>query len=312
MSEPPSARVSKGVVTGDPAKVLPVGSELRFQPTPIIGEVPEGAATLRNWEFFEGLLLQIALTDGEFMSVEGSGVMVAPGVALCATHVIEPHLERLMTSRAIGNCFGICSNHLQIWDIRKVTSVPSTDITILSVELMSDLPPGNTFIQAVITTRTPAIGEPLTICGFRAGEPAFHRGKKIVKASGEVWVCKGSITEAFPLRRDKSMIRWPALAVSVPSHGGMSGGPVFDRHGLLVGLLCSSMVFGDGKGISYVSLLWPALMARFEGTWPSGVYRDAQSLIQIGPNLCAIDKPEAITVEYEETGNTHSGYRIWQ
>ena len=65
MSKLPSSKVSKGVVTADPAKVLPVGSKLRFQPTPITGEVPEGAATLRNWEFFEGLLLQIALTDGE-------------------------------------------------------------------------------------------------------------------------------------------------------------------------------------------------------------------------------------------------------
>jgi trypsin-like peptidase len=312
MSELPSAKVSKGLVTADPAKALPVGSELHFQPTPIIGEVPKGAATLRNWEFFEGLLLQIALTDGEFMRVEGSGVMVAPGVALCATHVIEPHLERLMTGRAIGNCFGICANNLQIWNIRKVTSVPNTDITILSVELTSDLPPGNTFIQSVITTRTPAIGEPLTICGFRAGEPTFQRGKKVVEASGEMWVCKGSIIQAFPLGRDKGMIRWPALAVSVPSHGGMSGGPVFDSHGLLVGLLCSSIVFGDGEGISYVCLLWPALTARFEGTWPSGLYRDAQSLIEIDRHLCAIDRPEAITVDYEETGNTHSGYRVWQ
>ena len=249
MSGPPSAKVSKGVVTGDPAKVLPIGSELRFQPTPIIGAVQEGAATLRNWEFFEGLLLQIALTDDEFMRVEGSGVMVAPGVALCATHVIEPHFERLLTGQGIGTCFGICANNLQVWNIRKVTSVPNTDITILSLELTSDLPPENTFIQSVITTRTPARGEPLTICGFRAGKPAFQRGEKVVKASGELWVCKGSIIQAFPLGRDKAMIRWPALAVSVPAYGGMSGGPVFDSYGLLVGLLCSSIVFGDGQGL---------------------------------------------------------------
>src|SRR5690242_15934434 len=248
MSEMPVSVVSRGVVTDDPTKNLVIGSELHFKPTPVAGEVPEGAAKLKNWQFFDGMVVHIGFTDEEFERIEGSGVIVAPGTALCATHVIEPHMDRIMAKTAVVTCYGIASHGLQIWIVRKVTFVPKTDITILGIELASALPPRNTFRQSVITTRTPSVGERLTICGFRAGELAFQRDENSVQVSGAMWVCKGSIVDAYPLGRDR-MIPWPVLAVEVNSQGGMSGGPVYDHNGLLVGLLCS----GD-EATSYVSL----------------------------------------------------------
>jgi hypothetical protein len=301
-----------GVVTDDPTKSLPVGSKLQFRPVPVRGDVPEGAATLKNWQFFEGMLVHIAFTDHAVQRVEGSGVLVAPGVALCATHVVAPHLERLMAGEAIATCFGISTHSLQIWNVRKVTAVQSTDITILGLELTSALPPENIFIQSIITTRTPKIGEQLTICGFRASEASFQRGEQGVEASGDMWVCRGAIVETYPHGRDRAMLPWPALAVNVPSRGGMSGGPAYDRDGLLVGLLCSSTDYDDGNGTSYVSMLWPALTARFEGVWPSGLYRGALSLLELDSRLCAIDKPDSVSVRYEQSGTVHTEYRVWE
>lgn len=312
MIEDPLATVSKGVITDDPTKAMPVGSKLHFHPRPLTGDVPSGAATLKNWEFFEGMLVHVAFMDKTFQRVEGSGVLIGPGVVLCATHVVSPHLDRLMAGAEVATCFGISSHGLQIWNVRKITVVPSTDITILGLELISALPPEETFIQSVITTRTPVIGEQLTICGFKAGEAEFRRNENGVEASGDMWVCKGEVVEVYQQGRDRAMIPWPALAVEVPSRGGMSGGPVYDCHGLLVGLLCSSVDYEDGAGISYVSMLWPALTARFEGVWPAGLYRGAQSLLELDRRLFAIDRPDAIEVRYEHPDRVHTKYREWE
>lgn len=312
MSEIPVRAVSKGRVIEDPAKTLRVGSELFFKPTPVVGDVPPGAATLKNWDFFQGMLVHIAFTDGEFHRIEGSGVMVAPGIALCASHVFADHLESLGAGESVATCFGISSNALMIWHVRKVSQVPETDITILGVELASDLPPDNTFVQSIITTRTPAVGEELTICGFRAGATPFRRGQMGVEASGDIWVCRGKIVETYPTGRDRGMIPWPALAVEVLALGGMSGGPVYDRQGLLVGLLCSSIECEIGQGISYVSLLWPALTSRFEATWPSGIHGAPKSLLEIDRRLCSIDRPDVVIGRYDPSGSVHTEYLVWE
>ena len=302
---------SSGVVTNDPARELPVGSTLKFQPKPILGDIPEGAASLRNWQFFEGILLQVAFVGPHLHRVEGLGVLIAPGLALCASHVIDPHIDQLLVGSEVATCSGITTHGLQIWNIRKITKVSNTDVSILGLELCSALPPEHTFFQSIITTRTPAIGELLTICGFRAAESGFPKLDRGVDAAGEVWVCKGSVSQAFPTGRDRSMIPWPVLEVSVSAHGGMSGGPVYDQHGLLVGLLCSSVDCGEENGISYVSLLWPALVSRFEGTWPRGFYKATQSLLELDPRVCGIDKREAIIASYDAAGKIHAEYREW-
>ncbi len=296
------------VTIDDPTKVLPVGSRLSFLPTPVKGVIPHGAATVKNWEFSEGMILNIAFTDSGLHRVEGSGVLVAPGVALCATHVVAPHLTRIMTpGAAFASCWGICTHGLQIWQVRTLAMVPNTDVTILGLELRSALPPENRFFQSVLTTRTPAIGEELTICGYRATEQAFPADEHGVQSCGDMWVCRGVIRERYPLFRDRCMIRWPALAVAVPSRGGLSGGPVYDRDGQLVGLLCSS-----DDSISYVSMLWPALTARFEASWPAGIYGGTTSLLELDRRLCAIDRPEAITVRYEDSGTVQTDYHEWE
>jgi Trypsin-like peptidase domain len=303
----------QGVVSDDPIKNMPLGSVMNVRAIPILGTVPDGAATIKNWEFFEGVVVFLSFTDQVEQRVEGSGVLVAPGIALCATHVIEPHMQRLMTGNASATCFGIASHGLQIWNVRKITSVPETDVTILGLELASNLPPGNTLLQSIVSTRTPAVGEKLQICGFRANSASFSRDDRGgVTTSGEMWVSQGTVLETHPFGRDRAMITWPVLAVDVPALGGMSGGPVYDGNGLLVGILCSSFDYADGTGTSFVSLLWPALAARFYGAWPAGLYPGQQSLLELPPALCAIDGRDAVFGKYDQPGITTTNYRPWQ
>lgn len=298
-----------GSVREDPLKSLPRDQAISFTHMPVKGLVQKGSTTIRNWEYFKGILLQIAFTTPSQHKIEGSGVLVAPGVAYCATHVIYPHLESITNGSVIASCFGITEAGMQIWSIKGVTVSDGSDISILALEFRSNLPKNNSFFLSQITTRTPAIGEELMICGFKANKPEFRARKNGVVAGGAVWISKGHVIDTFPRGRDKAMIPWPSLAIDVSSTGGMSGGPVYDKGGSLVGLLCSS-IEDDVNGVSYVSLIWPSLVSRFKGHWPQGLYNEEKSLLELPEGLCKVDKPEAVFHVSDEAGS-HSYYELW-
>jgi hypothetical protein len=109
------------------------------------------------------------------------------------------------------------------------------------------------------------------------------------------------------------MLPWPVLEVECPTVGGMSGGPVFDSRGRLVGLLCSSLDTEDGHGVTYVSLLWPTLTRGFETVWPKNLIPGLTTLLGIDPKLCSIEGREAVTLEPHPSGEgTRIAYRIWE
>lgn len=88
-------KTAKGTITEDPAINLPIGSGIRFNPVTINHEFKQSAVWLRNWTSFKGILLSVHLRNKNEHSVEGSAVMVAPGIALGAKHVFEPHLKEI-------------------------------------------------------------------------------------------------------------------------------------------------------------------------------------------------------------------------
>lgn len=306
------AKQAMGRITADPAVALPAGSQLHFESATIGHDFRQKAAWLQNWRSFRGVLLSLHFSDGGSQSVDGSAVLIAPGIALGARHVVEPRMEALMQGSVSAVCIGISEHGLQIWRVRYVTLVLNTDLVILGLIYASDLPPGNIFFQARVTTRLPKIGEKLMIAGFRATSDSFEVvDSEGLECSGQVLVCSGEVTNRFPQGRDRCVLPWPVLEIDCPTWGGMSGGPVFDSHGMLVGLLSSSLSTTDDLGPSYVSLLWVALGCRFEGGWPVEFFREDQCLLDLAPNYCAIDRPSAVSVS--NTGSTTSiDYLSWE
>ncbi|WP_142916619.1 trypsin-like peptidase domain-containing protein, partial [Klebsiella pneumoniae] len=67
-------------------------------------------------------------------------------------------------------------------------------------------------------------------------------------------VSSGLVTAAFPQGRGERMPA-PCIEVEMDTMGGMSGGPVVDSDGNVIGVVSSSF---DG-GPSYVTLIWDAL-----------------------------------------------------
>jgi len=299
-----------GTITNDPALEVQPGHEMKFNPCSITHDFKVSALTLPDWTSFNGILISIHFSDNTTHNIDGSGVIVAPGIAVCALHVIKPKLEGIKNKKVSPVCTAITKHGLQIWRISTIAYDNNSDLAILGLTLASALPPDSIFNRAIISTRLPKIGENLLIAGFRASDYSFEINERAIKCSGNILVSNGEVTARFTTGRDKSMIPWPCLEVNCPTWGGMSGGPVFDSNGYLIGLLCSSF---DNQPPSYVSLIWPILTCDFEGGWPKEFFTNSTTLLDMHETLCAIDKREAIQVSAGSIPETKNiNYVHWE
>jgi hypothetical protein len=90
----------------------------------------------------------------------------------------------------------------------------------------------------------------------------------------------------------------------------MSGGPVFDNRGFLVGLISRSMETEDEPSPMLGSLLWPILGHRFDGGWP--IAHEQKSLLDLNGTVCLIERPEAVDCSIDEsTRRVRSTYEQW-
>lgn len=282
-----SGKLARGVVTHDPAQSAAVGEAMRFQATQFRPVADAGAGDLAEWDHFGSALLMVGFKDGDDLLIEGSAVMIGPGLALAARHVLDPHMERIMNSEIAPFIAAITGDRLQIWRLDQIVQ-SDNDVVILRIDLASDLPKDNLFHTAALTTRTPNVGEKVQIAGFRAGEA------KEAEVNGEVRVGIGEITAVYVTGRDSVMLPHPCVEVKCLTVGGMSGGPAFDESGMLLGILTSS--FEHDEGPSYVSMAFPTFGFNIETAWLKGAFplpTTIKDLAQSG--LIRLERPEAFT-----------------
>ena len=257
------------VVSENPALTAVEGDKLRFEQVgPKFGGVPR-AVQVRNWQMFEGAVLAVAFSEGNEHCILGSAVVVGPGIALCANHVIDTYLPARDKPDVGLICFGIASHGAEGWRVKYLKKVDRSDVCFLLLEYAAPLPPDRIFRQMGVTTRLPALGEELVIAGFRP-----QKGRIPSSASGgvrletNICLCSGKVEQQFPNGRDSLLVPWPALEIDCPAWGGMSGGPVFDSRGWLVGLISRSMETEDEPSPMIAALLWPALGHKLPSCWP--------------------------------------------
>jgi hypothetical protein len=200
-------------------------------------------------------LVAVAEFGEEGMTVHGSGVMVAPGVLLTATHVLD-----VFDRRGAGPVFcTFLPTGMRAWlpiDVitisgpsafyhdRKVTS----DLSLVSCTLNSEAHADQPLMLAPMQVALPLIGDRLWAMGFR--HQHIDNGGTYVTPL----VSSGLVTAAYPNGRGERMAS-PCFEVEMEAIGGMSGGAVVNADGLLVGIVSSSF---DGAP-TYVTLIWDAL-----------------------------------------------------
>jgi hypothetical protein len=221
--------------------------------------------------------------DGKIKSI-GSGVLAGPGLVLTATHIFD---EFPRTGSGPVLLSFLPDNKARVWlPTSTVTcSGPSksqpcsqdskiiSDLTILSCELNSEAHLDYSLSLAPMELCLPLVGSRLWAVGFRHGD--FEENTEFVSPL----VSSGLVTKCFPHGRGERMPS-PCVEVDMEALDGMSGGPVFNADGHLVGIVSSSF---DG-GPSYVTLIWDALRVAVTGL-PSEVWKAEVSGILEGIDL---------------------------
>ena len=252
-----------GIVTNDPlqgqSRPIQIKSESRLFQIGAIETASHGIAPLGA---FSGALLSISFRDDSGQHTLGSAVLVHPGLAVTAKHVVSDWMAALVSANAAAVAQAPTPTTLLLWDVEAITQVEDADLAILSLRFRAALP--ESFSIGHITTRTPRTSETVFLTGFTAEAATVPRGPQI-SIGGQLRVCHGEVIEVWPRGRDRLMLPSASFAVNCPAFGGMSGGPVFDEGGHLMGVVSSS---SEGDEIAYVSHIWPVLLARIEPRWP--------------------------------------------
>jgi len=212
-------------------------------------------ARIDEWWRFDGVVLGCFIYQGGQHKLEGSAVLVAPGIALAARHVTQAYEDQLREGNAELWCIGLMRNGPVLWSVQHYTCPGDADIAILGMILRSP-PPPEPIRTATLSTRLPGIGETLMFVGIvSVGAPVAGIDGLVPEFSSQVLASAGQVSEQYPVRRDTVMAPFPCLEVQCHTVGGMSGGPVFDKAGFLVGLLATSFSSIDEAGPSYPGLL---------------------------------------------------------
>ena len=225
-------------------------------------------------ESYGAAVLALGSKQDEDHGIFGTAVMVAPGVALTARHVLEMFRAAHRGNIDAGiQLFGAKNGAIFVWEVTEVVLNDPNDIAILMVHPLTDLPPGNIVDVLALTAARRSTDEAIEIFGFRAEQPTEIKGNETIFHLA-AYLAAGPITEVYPERRDSSLCPFPCVEVMTDTVGGMSGGPAFDPAGDCFGLVSTSIAGGP----TWVSLLWPVMAAPFQPIWPQGMYRGPVTL----------------------------------
>lgn len=227
------------------------------------------------YEAGDSLVAVARLEEGGGATILGSGVMVGPGLLLTATHVLDE-----FPSDDPGPVFlTFLPNGSRAWLRRDQVTVarPSqfyewqtikSDITLVSCTLNSEAHADAPLMLAPMEVALPLVGDRLWAMGFR------HQGMDGRSALVTPFVSSGLVTAAFPHGRGERMAS-PCFEVDMDTIGGMSGGPVVNADGRLVGIVSSSLEGGP----SHITLIWEALRFRVSGATPKLMENKTVSLL---------------------------------
>lgn len=225
--------------------------------------------------YSEYVLCLCSHKDPEYFA-SGTGVIVGPGLAVTAKHVVEDYfkyfdntefIEGKFENRSRGSFSMFAVNPLTKaeWKIDMIYFISEKpDVAFLSMIPENDNAKNTINSFAKINLNPPKVGDFVFACGY-IEKPENPDPPAVVFGDGtkrSLAYTRGAIKEVHLDFRDVARLNFPCFQTDARFDGGMSGGPVFNVKGEVIGLVCSSMPpwDADDNHVSYVTLLWPAML----------------------------------------------------
>jgi len=202
--------------------------------------------------------------------VSGTGVIVAPFLALVAKHVLDDHWARhhgepLPTASADGRftfvLLQLVGSELNAWHVTRLWVSDITDMVVLRLTPFSTAANSYKFQHLTLDLMPPQVGEHIHAFGYSESDIEIT-GPKRLTIHHRPATTHGEVMEVHPELRDRVKMPFPCFRTNARFDGGMSGGPVFNEAGRLCGLICSSYppFSSEEDHASYAALLWPLMI----------------------------------------------------
>lgn len=271
-----------GIVTA-PQMALRIGQnfsieELLLKPWP-----EDGLKVVGSLAAFRGALLTLGAFGGGASYTYGSAVLIAPGIAVAAGHVIHEHRsDGLFKGDFAMYAFGIAEQGMTAWQVTEYAHSEVGDIAVLTLAYSCELPIEMTIAHYAVSARLPVIGERITAIGFRPreGKRVIEPGNHLPDLHGSFLMSSGPVLEVWGGGRDSVMAPRPCFAAGLATVGAMSGGAVLDSTGHLIGIVTSSNDDGSAP-YTMVTMVWDALTTQIDPVWPPKYWHGPDFLMNL-------------------------------
>lgn len=260
--QPNLYHVELGLPEGKPTR----DAQLTFAQKAVRINSARGIADL-DLHKLDGIVIALDWVADNRHHIWGSAVMVGPGIAITARHVIDEMIAHGLLKDSGGQIFAtsLHADRVELWRADSYTRVDVGDLSLLTLIRTTAQPerpveePAN-FSLATMAARMPIVGENITLIGFKAAELSYSATAPLSLA---LVGSTGPVTDLYPQRRDAHNLPNPSFGVAACTVNGMSGGAAFDSNGRLIGVISS----GVEDEHSFVSLTWPATYVPITPTW---------------------------------------------